>query len=403
MIGRACLFAAVGTAMAFAQTKGTDMKAEVALRAAIERETVQGDLKGAIEQYKKLALESNHAVAAKALIRLGEAYEKQGSAEARKEYELVISKFGDQSDAVAEARLHLGGTAATSNAVSSHAVWDQGSGAFGGTVSADGRYLCFDYYNEKDQHDYLAVHDLSTKADRILMNALKADSGEGCSFSPRGDQIAYVWHGDSKPDKSWKLQVVSVTGNSIPRTLLKTEPEWFGIPVWTPDGKSIVVQRGDQQKNEAILVSVQDSSVRVLTANVSDRMFLSADGKFLAFDRRMGGNDAPRDVFVYSMADGRETNVTSLASDDIAMGWSSRHLLFASDRGGSMGLYAQPFAEGNVQGPPASITAEIGRGSSLGTTASGALYYVVRKGGASNYLETGPFDINTGRFCLHLQ
>jgi hypothetical protein len=46
-------------------------KAEVALRAAMEKETVEGDVKGAIEQYKKLAQNSNKSVAARALLRLG--------------------------------------------------------------------------------------------------------------------------------------------------------------------------------------------------------------------------------------------------------------------------------------------------------------------------------------------
>src|SRR5579862_3488658 len=92
--------ALIGALMVLAQFSGADLKAEVALRAAIEKETVQGDLKGAIEQYKKLANNSDHAVAAKALIRLGDAYEKQGSKEADKQYDLVISKFPDQMDAV---------------------------------------------------------------------------------------------------------------------------------------------------------------------------------------------------------------------------------------------------------------------------------------------------------------
>jgi len=60
--------ALIGALMVLAQFSGADLKAEVALRAAIEKETVQGDLKGAIEQYKKLANNSDHAVAAKALI-----------------------------------------------------------------------------------------------------------------------------------------------------------------------------------------------------------------------------------------------------------------------------------------------------------------------------------------------
>ncbi len=67
-------------------------KAEIALRAAMEKEKVEGDLKGAVEQYKKLAQGNNRAIAAQALIHMGECYEKLGSKEADKQYELVLSK-----------------------------------------------------------------------------------------------------------------------------------------------------------------------------------------------------------------------------------------------------------------------------------------------------------------------
>lgn len=43
--------------------------AEVQLKAAQHTEEVEGDLKGAIEQYKKLAQGGDRAVAAKALVR----------------------------------------------------------------------------------------------------------------------------------------------------------------------------------------------------------------------------------------------------------------------------------------------------------------------------------------------
>src|SRR5579864_2651201 len=82
-------------------------QADTALQKAIRKETVEGDLKGAIEQYKKLAQGSNRAIAAQALIHMGECYEKLGSKEARAQYELVISKFADQKDAVAQARARM--------------------------------------------------------------------------------------------------------------------------------------------------------------------------------------------------------------------------------------------------------------------------------------------------------
>jgi hypothetical protein len=50
----------------FAAGVAAQVGAEVALRTAIEKETVKGDLKGAIDQYKKLAQDKDRAVAAKA-------------------------------------------------------------------------------------------------------------------------------------------------------------------------------------------------------------------------------------------------------------------------------------------------------------------------------------------------
>ena len=82
---------------ALAAGQKTD-SAEVQLAGAMKKEVVDGDLKGAIEQYKKLAQNANKSVAARALVRLGECYEKQGNAEARKTYEQVLSKFADQAE-----------------------------------------------------------------------------------------------------------------------------------------------------------------------------------------------------------------------------------------------------------------------------------------------------------------
>jgi tetratricopeptide (TPR) repeat protein len=64
----------------------------VLLRAAIEKEEVDGNLDAAIEQYKQIIkiAGANRAVAAQALLRLGGCYEKRGPEEARRAYEQLI-------------------------------------------------------------------------------------------------------------------------------------------------------------------------------------------------------------------------------------------------------------------------------------------------------------------------
>ena len=65
----------------------------VLLRAAIEKEEVDGDLEAAIEQYKRVITLAgqNRAVVAQALLRLGGCHERLGHAEARKAYERFVA------------------------------------------------------------------------------------------------------------------------------------------------------------------------------------------------------------------------------------------------------------------------------------------------------------------------
>src|SRR5512137_2233309 len=93
-------------------SQAKDNKAEVALQAAIRTETVDGDLRGAIEQYRKIAAlpGAGRATVATALMRMGLCHEKLGAAdiqEARKAYEQVVREYGDQAAVAAEARAKL--------------------------------------------------------------------------------------------------------------------------------------------------------------------------------------------------------------------------------------------------------------------------------------------------------
>src|SRR5512143_1034821 len=87
----------------------------VRLRAAIQKEEVDGDLPGAIDLYKKIVADpgANRAVAAEALLRLGGCHEKLGQAEARKAYERLVAEYPDQAEKVKAARQRLSALDAT--------------------------------------------------------------------------------------------------------------------------------------------------------------------------------------------------------------------------------------------------------------------------------------------------
>ncbi|MCX6634343.1 MAG: tetratricopeptide repeat protein, partial [Acidobacteria bacterium] len=97
---------ACGLALAAAPRKSDQQ--ELSLQKAIQTETVDGDLKSAIEQYKKIAQGRDRAVAAKALVRMGECYERLGDADARKAYERAVREFSDQKEPAETARIKRG-------------------------------------------------------------------------------------------------------------------------------------------------------------------------------------------------------------------------------------------------------------------------------------------------------
>jgi hypothetical protein len=82
---------------------------EAQLESGIHREVVLGDLKGAIEQYTAvLQTAKSRPVAARALLRMGECFEKAGrKPEARAVFTRLISAYPEQNEFAAEARDRL--------------------------------------------------------------------------------------------------------------------------------------------------------------------------------------------------------------------------------------------------------------------------------------------------------
>ena len=120
-------------------------KAEVALQAAIKTETVDGNLRGAIEQYKKIAAlpGAGRATVATALLRMGQCYEKLGAAdtrEARKAYEQVVREYADQAGIVTQARVRLAALGGPGGGLVTRRVLPDASGVRG-VLTADGKYI----------------------------------------------------------------------------------------------------------------------------------------------------------------------------------------------------------------------------------------------------------------------
>ncbi len=372
--------------------------ADVALRAAMETETVKGDLKGAIEQYKKIAQGGNRAIAAKALLRMAECYQKLGDAESSIIYQRVVREFADQTEAAAEARTRLASlrrVPASSAGIITRQVWTGPQVDILGSVSADGRLLSFVDWATGD----LAIRNLTTGDNRHLTNKGSwAQSLEFAVFSrisPDGRLIAYNWFNKS----GWDIRVGPVDGSSY-RALLSTNAnEDYAQPeAWSPDGKQIVVLL-TKDVNQIGLISVPDGSRRVLKSfdwRTPGKMVFSPDGKFIAYDFPPAEDSPERDIYLLGADGSREVRLVEHAADDYLLGWMpDGRILFASDRSGTFDAWTLPMSEGKAQGAPELLKKDLGNVSSLGLSRAGALYYGLSVGGTDVY--TVPLDPQTGK------
>ena len=383
--------AALGAGLALTQAPRSP---EVQLKAAEHKQQVEGDLKGAIEQYKKLAQGRDRAVAAKALVRMGDCYEKLGDAESRKAYERVLREYTDQTGAVAEARARLAALkSAGPPTITVRQVRAPNAGFFG-APSRDGAYLTF-----RDSNDDLAIYDLATGQIRALAKHQGAWQSAWHSMpSPDGKLVAYTWGQGGV----YELRVVGLDG-SEPRVLYSNaEMTWVKPTDWSPDGKSIltVLDRKDRT-SQMVLVSVRDGSVRVLKSfdgRSVERPRFSPDGRYVAyaFPRRPGSGE--HDIFVLALEGRRETPLVQHPANDVHPDWTpdGKRILFLSDRTGTMGAWWIQIADGNPRGTPELVKPGVELNlKPMGFTRNGSYYYNVLTEMLDVYI--AELDLATGK------
>lgn len=362
--------------------------ARTMLEGARKMEVVDGDLNGAIKRYQAIVAQyakTDRATAATALVRMAECYLKLGDAEARTIYARVIREFADQGEAAAMARARLGGGVAVATAAKGdRAVWTGPNVDMTGRVSPDGRFISFvDWSNGR-----LMMRDVATNVDRALTAAApNLQRAQWSAMSKDGKQIVYEWVGARA-----EVHIAALPGSGFlePRRFIVANAASFSPFDWSPDGRWIATAFDLTDGTGQIgVIAVADGSFRNLksvdrgvVAKLTNptSIFFSPDGKYLAYDRPPTGTSQQRDVFVLAIDGSRDIPAVVHGANDFVMGWSpdGTRLLFRSDRAGSWGLWAQPFADGAAQGAPELLKSDIGRSVSLGVTASGALYLYKR-------------------------
>jgi Tol biopolymer transport system component len=375
--------------------------AERQLKTAMNTELVDGNLKLAIEQYKKVADGSNRALAAQALLRMADCYQKLGDREAQAIYQRLVRDYGDQVDAVASARARLGRAVAATTARGDRAAWTGPNVDLFGQVSPDGRYLT---YVDWGGNMNLMVHDLVTNTDRALTATPAVQFSQFPEFSAISKdsrQVAYSWFNESG---RYDLRVLPLTGaaGSEPRIVVKSNDDIRSIAPadWTSDGKWIAanVRRADGS-GQIALVNTADGTLRVLQSvdwRGSNRIVFSPDDRYIAFDIAPGDSDAERHVQVMAIDGSSAAAVVADKSRNVVMAWApDGQVVFASDRSGDMALWGMAVVNGKAQGRPELLRRDIGSPVSLGLTKSGSLY--VYKAASANFVQVVPLDLKAAK------
>ncbi len=259
-------------------------------------------------------------------------------------------------------------------------VWYTNTSDIWSGPSADGRLLPVTDWSGEGSGGAVAVHDLLTgETQRVTPEANPFPKGyaENSVISPDGNRVAYVWWSD---ENGWELRLMEV-GGSEPRVLYSDERLHVKPRQWSKDSESVLVVAVDNRNNTLGLVSVEDGSLRVLKALGNQApvgAVLSPDGRFVIYDHR-AGDDPQRDISIINLDTGEERTLVEHPAEDLVFGWAPEggHVLFASDRTGTMGAWLLPVRAGESAGEPLLVKPELWRADPLDFDGNGSFYYVV--------------------------
>jgi len=398
-----------------AATTMAQVRADVALRAAVEQETVKGDLKGAIEAYRKIVdgYPDNRSVRAQALVRMAGCYQKLGDAQAADVYNRVVREFSDQGEAVALARTSLtrmSRPVAAAALTVNQMLWSAPPSFyyFTGDVTSDGRLV--PYIDWEGARQDLNVYDLTTGRSRRLVAGGRRPDGTwasvgGAALSRDGSQLAYVWsEGVGTSQAAEELRVINMAaGDTQKQRPLLADATMRAITPrdWSPDGGSLAldIERKDGRR-EVGVVSVRTGALRILksvNARRASGMRFSPDGQYLLFDTP-GDTSEGRDIVGVNLRNGSDIVVDAFPGDDSLLGFTpdGAHIVFESARSGAPGLWTAAFKDG-ITGRPALVKSDLRMDSGYGISSTGSLFHIP-SGRRQTDVRMGAFDVRTGRF-----
>ena len=394
-IAAVALAATIAGAAGAAGDAGQD--AERQLKAAMNTELVDGNLKLAIEQYKKVADSGNRALAAQALLRMADCYQKLGDREAQTIYGRLVRDYGDQKAAAEMARAKLGNTdaRATTGPVTRQ-LWTGASAVDTElSIGADGRTVAI-----VDRSAYpIGIRDLVTGRITKLIASDDPTSGvEWPVLSPDMKHIAYTWYGPGPA----QVRVAAVERDAKPRTVVsRPDFRYYFVRGWSTDGRSILATIVNEDNTTQIAwIAVADGTITTLRAmgrRNPGLLSLSPDGRFLAYDALSEPGGSDREIRIMSVDGSADTVLEPASATNQSPIWTrdGAYIVFKSDRSGAFGLWSVAVRDGRPAGSPKLVKTEAGNITPVGFTAAGSLLYAVMVGHRDVF--TVDVDPATGR------
>jgi len=278
---------------------------------------VDGDLKAAIALYEQAvaAAGSNRLVAARALVQMGQCYEKLGSAEAQKAYQRVVRDFADQAEPLELARTRLAALAAALHEQASGPAFRKiaipGDISSGAQLSRDGATLAM-----ASGRDIWIVSlrgqvspEIAGVPERLTHGANAAATG--LTWSGNGQWIAYNEY--TIPTRN--MTVLPVSGGA-PRRLVRPVPLLGNSPWWlglSSDGSRLAYTTIEAQQEsllQIVSVATGDLVMRVGNSAATEPRF-SPDDTRVAYVRQLkGGSQREAEVRVVRLADRTDFPIT---------------------------------------------------------------------------------------------
>ncbi len=336
---------------------------------ALTKERAEGNLEEAIKLYQQVVKTSkDKSLAAKAQLRIGICYGKLGQKNTKKAlgaFQKVIDNYPGQTEAVRVAREKL------ALLIRAQSVIEKEQKEFRitkihtekkreGYISPDGKKLALidkgniwirDMFSGEETH---IVNDRSEILDIL--------------WSPDCETISYL-------NLAWDVSVVPVKGGT-PKTIIKAKSDFIKSgnviypSCWTADSKNIVFKdttkglfsmpkEGGKWKEIYKYSSPEEGKRRI-----REVMVLSPDGKFIAYDPTIDGN---QDIYIMPVGNKESIRITHDPSNDSWPQWSNdgKWLSFYSERSRNTELWAVGI---NPDGKPSSKPIQVSRGEARGGT-----------------------------------